>query len=101
MVGEGGVSMSPWTSGAVQNPSSLGIQSRLYLIERVRGDQLFRQAAVLSGIYKSNSSNLHLLFFEYHFTNNVDYTRHLQTIAGVRSSASLPPRYKGPSSYVE
>jgi hypothetical protein len=76
MVEEEGVSKSLWTSGAVQNPGLLGIQSRLYLIKRVRGDQLFHQAVVLSGIYRSNSSNLRLLSFEYHFTNNVDCTRH-------------------------
>ena len=41
--------------------------SCLYLIELVRGDQLFHQSAALSVIYRSNSSNLRLLSFEVPF----------------------------------
>jgi hypothetical protein len=69
------VAKSPWASGAVRNPGLLG----------VRGDpsQLFHQAAVLSGIYRLNSSNLRLLSFEYHFTNNVDHTRHFTRSQGL------------------
>jgi hypothetical protein len=48
---------------------------KLWLVG-VHGDQLFHQAAVLSGIYRLSSSNLRLLFFEYRFTNNVDHTTH-------------------------
>ncbi len=61
-------------SGAVRNPGLLGIYSRLSAIEQVRGDRLFHQAAVLSGIYRSESSNLYLLSLGYHFTNDIGHT---------------------------
>jgi len=65
------------------------------------GPQRFVQAAVLSGIYRSYSSNLRLLSFDYRLQITWTIPDILQTIAGASSPASLPPRYKGPSSYVE
>lgn len=58
------VTKPPWVSSAVRNPGLLNIQSRPYLIELVRGDSYSIRLRFLSGVYKSNSLNLCLLYFE-------------------------------------